>query len=251
MISVLSHLDISISYPALTGNQRFLREGICNVEDEDTSMHTSVCNADGDTDSDSEEDEVPLRSTSTRTATVISTSQVESAGEIQEDNPQVEQGAQAALENIHEFTTREQNSVVAVKQRAEAGFLKRLSDSCRQAVRMEALNDLLGYVYDNINPQFKVAEQILGRKDSVENGTCATASTLYTAKVENMKTDDFLRAFVNAPPLRLADIVLTPAENKYCTARAHGPHGHAHHCHLWWRTLRAIKTGSLSQHAGE
>ncbi|PSS33978.1 hypothetical protein PHLCEN_2v1986 [Hermanssonia centrifuga] len=39
---------------------------------------------------------------------------------------------------------------------------------------------------------FKIAEQILGRTDSQENGTCATVFPLFEALDEDMKTEDLL-----------------------------------------------------------
>ncbi|KAI0661524.1 hypothetical protein C8Q70DRAFT_903404, partial [Cubamyces menziesii] len=102
---------------------------------------------------------------------------------------------------------------------AAVGLLKRLSDACRRRSRDAALTKLLAYVYDNINMMFKVAEQVLGRKDSQQNGTCATAFKLFEASPEDMKTADLLGSFVDAPSLSLDDIILTREENDALTAR--------------------------------
>ncbi|KAI0349084.1 hypothetical protein OH77DRAFT_1525930 [Trametes cingulata] len=60
---------------------------------------------------------------------------------------------------------------------------------------------------------FRIAEQILGRKDSQENGTCATIFPLYRdAREEDMQTSDLLESFSSAPPLAAKDIRHTPAE---------------------------------------
>ncbi|KAI0771548.1 hypothetical protein BD413DRAFT_604324 [Trametes elegans] len=70
---------------------------------------------------------------------------------------------------------------------SRAGILRTLSDVCRTTLRVRAQrprlaeNDELANIYDNINFMFKAAEQILGRKDSQENRTCATTFTLYKA----------------------------------------------------------------------
>ena len=59
---------------------------------------------------------------------------------------------------------------------------------------------------------FKVAEQILGRKDSQENGTCATIFPLHDANPEHMQTSDLLASIDTAPPLSLDDICHTKEE---------------------------------------
>lgn len=95
-----------------------------------------------------------------------------------------------------------------------AGLLRRISVACRTSSRQCAQTSLCGHVYDNINMMFKIAEQILGRKDSQENGTCATIFPLYDARPEDMQTSDLLNSFDAAPPLSLDDILHTPAEAK-------------------------------------
>ncbi len=64
--------------------------------------------------------------------------------------------------------------------------------ACRTTTKCLAQTELLGHVYDNINMVFKIAEQILGRTDSQENGTCATVFPLFEALDEDMKTEDLL-----------------------------------------------------------
>lgn len=78
---------------------------------------------------------------------------------------------------------------------------------------------LLANVYDNINMMFKIAEQILGRSDSQQNGTCATAFELYGASLDDMKTADVLESFVKAPPLAIEDMLLSDQENTDLSAR--------------------------------
>ncbi|THG94119.1 hypothetical protein EW026_g7288 [Hermanssonia centrifuga] len=59
---------------------------------------------------------------------------------------------------------------------------------------------------------FKIAEQILGRTDSQENGTCATVFPLFEALDEDMKTEDLLSSQESAPPLSVCNIILTSEE---------------------------------------
>ena len=61
---------------------------------------------------------------------------------------------------------------------------------------------------------FRIAEQILGRKDSQENGTCATIFPLQEASHTDMKTSDLLAAFDAATPLSVKDILHTPQESQ-------------------------------------
>ncbi|EJF59284.1 hypothetical protein DICSQDRAFT_172208 [Dichomitus squalens LYAD-421 SS1] len=93
-----------------------------------------------------------------------------------------------------------------------AGLLRRISESCRHSTRVCRESTLLGHVYDNINMVFKVAEQILGRKDTQENGTCATVFPLDNAAPDDLKTADLLAAFDSAGPLSVGDICHTPHE---------------------------------------
>lgn len=99
------------------------------------------------------------------------------------------------------------------------GLLRQLSHACREATRRLAAQGLLGYVYDNINLVFKIAEQVLRRKDTQQNGTCASAFMLYQATPEDLRTTDVLDAFDKAPPLSLKDILLSQAEKVELTTR--------------------------------
>ncbi|KAI0651871.1 hypothetical protein C8Q79DRAFT_897275 [Trametes meyenii] len=93
-----------------------------------------------------------------------------------------------------------------------AGLLRCISTACRLSSWACAQSSLCGNVYDNINMMFKIAEQILGRKDSQENGTCATIFPLFEAREEDMQTTDLLASFDAAPPLTSKDIRHTPVE---------------------------------------
>lgn len=95
---------------------------------------------------------------------------------------------------------------------SQAGLLRRLSEACCVAAQNAANLHDVAHVYDNINTVFKAAEQIVGRKDSIENGTCATAIRLFEANKDDMQTSDLLDSMSKAPELNIADIVLTGEE---------------------------------------
>ncbi|KAJ7038344.1 hypothetical protein C8F04DRAFT_1256355 [Mycena alexandri] len=90
--------------------------------------------------------------------------------------------------------------------------LHELSSSMRGFARVAASTGLFAAAYDNINMVFRAAEQILGRTDSQENGTCATIFALWKARLEDMKISDLNASFNAAPPLSLKDILLTAPE---------------------------------------
>ncbi|KAJ7615159.1 hypothetical protein DFH06DRAFT_1013602 [Mycena polygramma] len=99
------------------------------------------------------------------------------------------------------------------RKRARApGMLNSLHDACMTTARAVAESRLIGLVYDNLNLMARVAEQILGRKNAQENGTCATVFALHNAKRENMLTTDLDEAILKAPPLRLNDILFDAKE---------------------------------------
>ncbi|GLB40944.1 hypothetical protein LshimejAT787_0901590 [Lyophyllum shimeji] len=54
---------------------------------------------------------------------------------------------------------------------------------------------------------FRAAEQIVGRHDSQENGTCATIFRLWKAKLADIKISDFQQAFLTASPLNITDVL--------------------------------------------
>ncbi|KAJ6601568.1 hypothetical protein B0H10DRAFT_2082155 [Mycena sp. CBHHK59/15] len=72
-------------------------------------------------------------------------------------------------------------------------------------------------VYDNINMMVRVAEQILGRKNAQENGTCATIIPLHDAKPEHLLTSTLDTSVLSAPPLRIEDLLLNEAELDFHT----------------------------------
>lgn len=101
------------------------------------------------------------------------------------------------------------------KRKPYDGLLHRLSRSCRTAARQIARSGPVAHVYDNINWIMKIAEQILGRSQAQENGTCATIFPLFDAQREDMTTKALLDSLNTAPPLALDDIVLTADEQAF------------------------------------
>lgn len=97
-------------------------------------------------------------------------------------------------------------------KRQYTGLLSRLSLSCRLATRAIAQHSSVAHVYDNINWIAKVAEQILGRSQAQENGTCATVFPLYGADRNDMKTEDLLASIGTASHLTIDDILLSAEE---------------------------------------
>lgn len=92
------------------------------------------------------------------------------------------------------------------------GVLKRLSDACKQAACINASTRVLGFVYDNINMLFHLAEQHIGHKTTQQNGTCATVFGLYDTSPEDMLTINYVHSFVQAPRLALHHILPSSSE---------------------------------------
>ncbi|KAL1707086.1 hypothetical protein EV121DRAFT_199968 [Schizophyllum commune] len=93
------------------------------------------------------------------------------------------------------------------------GTLRTLSESMRSTARRVASTGLYATVYDNINMVFRAAEQVIGRTDAQENGTCATIWPLHNASVDDMRVDDLQQSFNSATPLAIQDILHTPDES--------------------------------------
>ncbi|KAG6916062.1 hypothetical protein DXG01_008587 [Tephrocybe rancida] len=94
------------------------------------------------------------------------------------------------------------------------GTLRQLSGSMRDMARAIASTGLYGVVYDNINIMFRNSEQVIGRHDSQENGTCATVFRLWKANIADLETTDFQKSFLDARPLRITDIIHTADESR-------------------------------------
>ncbi|KAF7373984.1 hypothetical protein MSAN_00611300 [Mycena sanguinolenta] len=98
------------------------------------------------------------------------------------------------------------------KRKRTPGTLSLLSDACRTTARILAATGLFLVVYDNINMMVRIAEQILGRKNTQENGTCATVVPLHDAKPEDLLAMDLDESIANAAPLSIEDLEFTEAE---------------------------------------
>ncbi|KAJ7123803.1 hypothetical protein C8R43DRAFT_1135854 [Mycena crocata] len=83
--------------------------------------------------------------------------------------------------------------------------------------RKVAQSKLFAKVYDNVNIVARIAEQILGRKNAQENGTCATVFPLHNAKLEDLLTADLDQSILDAPPLRLDDILFDAKDAEFFT----------------------------------
>ncbi|KAI0723617.1 hypothetical protein C8Q76DRAFT_767461 [Earliella scabrosa] len=116
----------------------------------------------------------------------------------------------------HDRTARANSSI---RSGRSAGLLKLLADACMREARERARNSVLAHVWDNVNFLFKVAEQVIGRKDSQQNGTCATVFELFNAAPDDMQTSELVDSFAHAPELKIEDILLTPEENTALTER--------------------------------
>ncbi|KAH7906548.1 hypothetical protein BJ138DRAFT_1137935 [Hygrophoropsis aurantiaca] len=93
------------------------------------------------------------------------------------------------------------------------GTLRALSDSMRDMARTIAENGLFGVVYDNINMMLRVGEQVIGRNNTQENGTCATIWPLWKAREKDLQVVGFTNSFNTAAPLSAQDIVLSSIES--------------------------------------
>ncbi|KAG9093040.1 hypothetical protein FS749_015194 [Ceratobasidium sp. UAMH 11750] len=103
---------------------------------------------------------------------------------------------------------------VTVVLRRQPGLLYSLGAACRKFLRDVLAAHPFGIVYDNIDIHFKVAEQVIGKIDTLESGTCATAFKLFKANPQDMLVSDLMARFDRAPPLTLTDIQLSPDEAK-------------------------------------
>ncbi|KAF9556358.1 hypothetical protein CPC08DRAFT_778467, partial [Agrocybe pediades] len=98
------------------------------------------------------------------------------------------------------------------KRSLYTGTLRQLSESMLSMARDIAKTGLCFTVYDNINMMFRRPEQVVGRHDTQENGTCATMVPLFKAEVEDLNVADYQAHFLNAPKLKLSDVLHTRNE---------------------------------------
>ncbi|PIL28976.1 hypothetical protein GSI_09023 [Ganoderma sinense ZZ0214-1] len=240
LISILSNLGLSSSYTSIAGGR--------NAALDDVPAPKDAPPKDTEQDEDEEDEDDPDWLPDEDDASDVDWETDDELGEPEESDVEGEDpepNAATAGSTMQEFPERGQtdeqvsshenerppNAIADPVEGAEeeaptvfsllsrgAGLLRRVSTVCRSATRSCAQSRLCGHVYDNINMMFRIAEQILGRKDSQENGTCATIFPLYDAKPEDMQTSQLLDSIDKAPPLTVLDILHTPAEAHLFTA---------------------------------
>ncbi|KAJ7080222.1 hypothetical protein C8R44DRAFT_895442 [Mycena epipterygia] len=91
-------------------------------------------------------------------------------------------GHQSRAKKQHRAKPKSPESKTKTKRKKRPrppGLLTLLSNACNATSRSIASSGLFVVVYDNINMMVRVAEQILGRKNAQENGTCATLIPLH------------------------------------------------------------------------
>ncbi len=197
VISVLNSLGKCSSYPALAGTQSLRmpelqkKRQLTFHDHEDSEGQPSQ-----GSDSGSSEGELPVMESED-----IPLSAIKPIGRTSSDS-----SSNSLLANA---TTTHANNI----ENKHFGLLRRISLACRISTKSLAQSSLLGHVYDNINMVFKVAEQVVGRTDSQENGTCATVFPLYGATDEDMQTANLLASLDAAPLLSIKDIDLTKDES--------------------------------------
>lgn len=228
VISVLSHLGLTSSYTSFIGSwksQKTQEVGLAESDNEDDPSQVDEDIASAGSESADEESsecefeeddmvEVVERVAERQDAgangadeetsgsddstaddgewTDVDNSEVDDSDSVQPAEDDLSHGdAGATVEQVEGETQRGEDMAQPDEDDGtESGYLNRLSAACRRAARREASSGLLGFVYDNINTVFRSAEQILGRKDSRENSTCATAFTLLNAYATTPTTSD-------------------------------------------------------------
>ncbi|KAJ6456523.1 hypothetical protein C8R45DRAFT_1056470 [Mycena sanguinolenta] len=105
------------------------------------------------------------------------------------------------------------NLRMAAKARTPS-LLATLLNACNATSRAIEATGLFA-VYDNINMMVRIAEQILGRKNVQENGTCTTLIPLHDAKPDDLLASTFDDSILNAPPLHIDHLLFTDEEAKF------------------------------------
>ncbi|EMD42077.1 hypothetical protein CERSUDRAFT_28738, partial [Gelatoporia subvermispora B] len=140
--------------------------------------------------------------------------------EDQADTPSEASEPPSSVSSQSDSASETQDTRTTIKSKTTGlGLLRRLAEACRRAVRQLAQDEFLGTAYDNINFMLRIAEQILGRKDAQENGTCATAFPLFGATSDAMSTATLMASFHAAPPLSRDDVLLSPVESQCLETR--------------------------------
>ncbi|KAJ8456420.1 hypothetical protein ONZ51_g12138 [Trametes cubensis] len=213
VLTVLSHLGIMCSYPILTGTVK-LPSGSELIPNE---QEINDDNAEDDPGPSEVEVEPSGAATAAATSRTSPTSNCDAADENDEDERAIPGPVDQDKQEPREPGAARSKLKIGLK--SAYGLLRLLWDASMRLARGRAHTRILGNVYDTINMMFKIAEQILGRKDSQQNGTCATALELHGASLDDMRTDNTIESFVKAPPLTFDDILLSPQESAELTRR--------------------------------
>ncbi|KAJ7101667.1 hypothetical protein C8R44DRAFT_747125 [Mycena epipterygia] len=129
-------------------------------------------------------------------------------------------GHQSRAKKQHRAKPKSPESKTKTKRKKRPcppGLLTLLSNACNATSRSIASSGLFVVVYDNINMMVRVAEQILGRKNAQENGTCTTLIPLHDTQPADLLTSSLDTSILNAPPLRIEHLLLTDAEAEFHT----------------------------------
>ncbi|KAE9395891.1 hypothetical protein BT96DRAFT_1042765 [Gymnopus androsaceus JB14] len=104
-------------------------------------------------------------------------------------------------------TASETDSADSKPKKRRLGLIRLLSNGLRVQARTVASVGLFGEVYDNINFMNRTAEQVIGKHDNQENGTCITIFKLWAARLKDIQASVLQAAFDSARPLHIKDIV--------------------------------------------
>ncbi|EJD47860.1 hypothetical protein AURDEDRAFT_30600, partial [Auricularia subglabra TFB-10046 SS5] len=102
----------------------------------------------------------------------------------------------------------------ATPRHRRPGILPVLSETCMSDARRVAEKEEHETTYDNLNLMFKAAEQIVGHKDSQENGTCGTLTPFHGEVGDALDFDKAEEHFAKAPPLSPRDILMSKPERE-------------------------------------
>ena len=224
LITILANLGWCSSYPSIVGSGHApldaptvgvvpTAHGDDEDEDsEDPDWLPDVSETEDEGDSESEESEIDSEEVKGLEQDKSLSPQPAPVAEASRSGGSARDAIEDAIEDALPSTSTEAPTFLTSLLSRGIGLLKRVSVVCRASTRDVANRMPCANVYDNINFMFRVAEQTLGRKDSQENGTCATIFPLHKASREDMKTSDLLSSFDKAPPLSFDDILHTPEE---------------------------------------
>lgn len=212
LISILSYLELTVSYSSLIDHGKTKKQELEDSDEEAERSTARLLELDPEAeDSDSDCKFIPLD---------MSDNSYAWDSDVEDQTPTSDSLTDTNADSVE--NTAHQSPVAAEEpgtnidgggQKVKGSFLNCMSSYCSSTLYLEALTDLLTYVYDNLNTVFKVAEQIVSRKNAQENGTCATAFQLHKTSRADLQTKDLLNKFDIASDLAVNDIILLNKEN--------------------------------------